>query len=95
MCIRDRTWTAPGDDGQTGTAARYELRYAVEPIDETSWDQVFIAWNLPDPSPPGTTEHLTLSSLSTGRLYYIAIKTRDEARNLSDISNVASAIATY
>jgi len=31
----------------------------------------------------------------TGRLYYFAIKTRDEARNVSDMSNVASAVATY
>ena len=91
----DLTWTAPGDDGQTGTAARYELHYAIEPITDDNWDQIFIAWNLPGPSPAGTAEHLTVTSLSAGRLYYFAIKTRDEARNLSAMSNVASAMATY
>ncbi len=31
------TWTAPGDDGNTGTAASYDIRYSTSTINEGNW----------------------------------------------------------
>jgi len=31
------TWTAPGDDGNTGTAAQYDIRYSTSTITVSNW----------------------------------------------------------
>ena len=31
------SWTAPGDDGNVGTATRYEMRMSPSPISEANW----------------------------------------------------------
>lgn len=32
------SWTATGDDGMTGRAREYDIRYIQSPIDEGNWD---------------------------------------------------------
>ena len=32
------SWTAPGDDGDVGTAATYDIRYSTSPITEATWN---------------------------------------------------------
>ena len=32
------TWTAPGDDGTTGTAATYDMRYSTSVLNDANWD---------------------------------------------------------
>ncbi len=86
-------WTAPGDDGNIGTAARYDLRYrttGIIGVDTLSW------WNaattvagLPTPSPAGSTDSMKVRSLLPATTYYFIIRAADEVPNWSGFSNVA------
>ncbi|MCI0696912.1 Ig-like domain-containing protein, partial [candidate division KSB1 bacterium] len=84
-------WTAPGDDDVTGTAAAYEVRYATAPIDLNNFSAAALAPGAPTPSAAGSVENITIGGLSSNTQYYFALKTKDEAGNLSDLSNVVSA----
>jgi predicted GH43/DUF377 family glycosyl hydrolase len=82
------TWTAPGDDGDVGTASQYDIRYSTSPIDEGNWDSATQAVGEPAPSTPGTEEIFTVPGLSPDTTYYFAMKTADEVPNWSGLSNV-------
>ena len=84
------TWTAPGDDGNVGTASQYDIRYSTSPIDEGNWDSATQLDGEPTPSPAGTEEIFTVTGLSTDTTYYFAMKTADEVPNWSELSNVTS-----
>jgi len=81
-------WTAPGDDGASGIAAAYDLRYSVAPITASNFDQAQAVTGLPVPVAPGSRQTVTLSGLVRGTPYYFAIKTRDDAGNWAPISNL-------
>lgn len=83
-------WTAPGDDGNTGTASQYDIRYAIEPITDSNWDDAVQVGGETSPKSAGSTERFTVTGLSPGTAYYWAIKTADEVPNWSALSNVAS-----
>jgi trimeric autotransporter adhesin len=83
------SWTAPGNDGNTGTAAAYDIRYSTSPIDESSWTWAFQAHGEPAPRPAGTLESFEVTSLASGTTYYFALKTADGTPNWSALSNVA------
>ena len=85
------SWTAPGDDGVTGTAAAYDLRYSLYPITgEASFQAATVVEAVPEPSEAGSVECVELYGLTRCHAYYFALKTRDEAYNWSAMSNVAS-----
>jgi hypothetical protein len=89
-------WTAPGDDGETGSVTSYELFYDTIPpgADLTAW------WNavpfsqritlLPPLASAGQLDSTRIAGLSQGTTYYIVLVARDEAANPSNYSNVAS-----
>ena len=81
------SWTAPGDDGATGTASEYDLRYSASPITTSNFGS---ATRLPIPAPniAGTNESSVIANLLACACYYVALKTRDERNNWSGISNV-------
>ncbi|MFQ5454773.1 MAG: FG-GAP-like repeat-containing protein [Nitrospirota bacterium] len=81
-------WTASGDDGQTGTADSYDIRYSTSPIDSSNFDIAIQAANPPIPQIAGTTESFVVSGLSEGVTYYFALKAIDDRGNISPISNV-------
>ena len=81
-------WTAPGDDGQVGTASLYELRVSGSPIDEGNWSAATVVSNPPAPLPAGTRQTLVVRGLTNGTTYYFALKTVDDAGNWSGLSNV-------
>jgi subtilisin family serine protease len=83
------TWTATGDDGATGTAARYEVRHSMSPIDEASWSAATRAGNEPAPLVSGSQQGMEVQGLAAGTLYYFAIKAFDESGNVGPISNLA------
>ncbi|MEW5941312.1 MAG: hypothetical protein AB1750_16735, partial [Chloroflexota bacterium] len=88
------TFTAPGDDGATGTATSYLVRYATSAItDEISWNAAQSAVGIPAPQPGGSSETIAVGGLSPGVTYYFAVRARDEALNLGDLSNSPSADA--
>lgn len=84
------TWTAPGDDGYTGTATAYDLRYSRSPINLGNFlsaTQVQTA----GPGTAGTSECVSTGTVLTScAAYYFAVKTRDEAGNWSALSDVPS-----
>ena len=87
-------WIAPGDDENTGTATTYDIRYSTLPITEANWSSTTQCVGAPSPQTAGSSETFTVSSLSSGTLYYFAIKTADEVSNWSGISNVVSGTTT-
>ncbi len=85
------TWTAPGDDGSTGTATTYDVRYSTSTITAGNWATATQATGEPSPQIAGSGESFTVTGLSEATTYYFAIKASDEKPNESAISNVASA----
>lgn len=88
------SWTAPGDNGMSGTAAAYDLRSSTQPITEANF-----AAATPVPTPPailpaGSAQSYALTGLTASTTYYFALKARDAANNWSALSNVPSAATT-
>ena len=85
------SWTSPGDDGDTGTATTYDIRYSTSLITEANWATATQVSGEPAPLIAGTAQSLTVSGLSSNTTYYFAIKTSDEVPNTSLLSDVPSA----
>ncbi|WP_127578941.1 discoidin domain-containing protein [Paenibacillus koleovorans] len=84
------TWTAPGDDGGTGTAASYDIRYSTSTITAGNWSSATAVTGEPTPAAAGTSQSMTVTGLSPSTTYYFAMKTNDEVPNTSALSNVPS-----
>ncbi|HTK05355.1 MAG TPA: fibronectin type III domain-containing protein [Candidatus Eisenbacteria bacterium] len=84
------TWNAPGDDGSTGTAASYDVRYSTAAITDANFASATQVTGEPTPAVAGTTQTLTVSGLSASTTYYFAMKSQDEVPNVSALSNVPS-----
>lgn len=87
------SWTAPGDDGMTGTASEYRIKVAYAPINALNFDSAadLERWTQePLPIPGGTNQALTVFGLSPDTTYHFALKAIDEANNVSDVSNSAT-----
>ncbi len=84
-------WTAPGDDGSVGRAARYEARVRIgAPIEsESDW----LTSSIPDtaglgrPLPAGTRQQWVLLGLVPETTYSIAIRAVDDSNLVSALSN--------
>jgi Tol biopolymer transport system component len=87
------TWTSPGDDGTTGTASRYDIRYAATTLTLETWDSATVISSLPTPRQAGRTEILTIAGLSTGT-WYFALRAADEVPNWSGLSNCVSTLVS-
>ena len=85
------SWTAPGDDGDEGRAAAYDLRYAEGPIEEKSWEEAHAVLQEWQPREAGEREEVTVGRLRPGATYTFALKAGDERGNESGISNRVSA----
>jgi hypothetical protein len=85
------TWTASGDNGTTGRAAFYDLRYATSPISGRTWDTATRALAEPGPKLAGAAETFSIDGLDPSKTYYFALKVRDDMGNESALSNVAQA----
>jgi subtilisin family serine protease len=80
-------WSAPGDDGNTGTASRYIVKVSPSPIDAMNFDAATTAPNPPDPGPPGTPETMQVTGLTFATTYYVAVRALDEFGNAGNVSN--------
>jgi hypothetical protein len=87
----DLIWTAPGDDGSTGTASQYDVRYSKSPISNTNWASATQASGEPSPGVAGDPDQMSIDGLDPDTDYYFAIKTSDEVPNTSGLSNVPMA----
>ncbi len=87
-------WVSPGDDGNTGTAQIYDIRYSTAAITAGNWASATQVGGEPTPLVAGTAQTYTVTGLAPNTLYYFAIKTGDETPNWSAVSNSPSA-TTY
>ncbi len=81
------SWFAPGDDGTSGTASGYDLRWSSSTITEANFNGA-TSIPLASPLPSGSSEQATVSVPYCSAARYYAIKARDEAYNWSALSNV-------
>lgn len=96
-------WTAPGDDGNVGTAAVYEMRFSTTPVGADTlawWSAATPVAGLPNPQVAGTKQTVTISTgLLYSTTYYFVMRAIDDGLpsigptpvpNVSAFSNVAS-----
>ncbi len=84
------TWTAPGDDGATGTASAYEIKVANAAITTPGFASAvdLERWiNKPLPRPGGSPETLFVYGMSPDTTYYFALRALDEVPNSGGVSN--------
>lgn len=87
------SWTAPGDDGSSGTATIYDLRFAMDSDTlESNWSSALTKSDVPVPDIAGTKQEYELHGLAAETKYYVAIKAKDEVGNTADISNIVSVV---
>jgi len=84
-------WTAPGGDGREGTAAAYDLRHALTPIESESWDSATVVTGLSVPKTAGSTETFSVTGLVRSESYFFALESIDKSEQRSGLSNVVSA----
>jgi hypothetical protein len=83
------SWSAPGDDGVTGTASVYDIRYSADSVVVANWDSAVQVLGEPVPSPGGSSEQFAIGmQLQFNTTYFFAIKTADDVPNWSGISNI-------
>jgi formylglycine-generating enzyme required for sulfatase activity len=83
-------WTAPGDDGSDGRAARYDIRYFTSIISDGNFQDAFLVSDPPEPQSAGNGENVVVTALTPGTIYYFALIAIDDGDNQSGLSNVAS-----
>ncbi|MBO6574467.1 MAG: S8 family serine peptidase [Rhodothermales bacterium] len=77
------TWTATGDDGSTGRAHHYDIRYATTPIGDFEAAASAVG---PTPANAGQQEAWSLTGLQSSTTYYVALRAVDEAGNKGPVS---------
>ena len=80
-------WTAPGDDGSSGTATAYQVGYSDVPITPASWAGCSMLSSCPTPNPAGTQQSARIDDPPVPHVY-VALRAVDESGNWSDLSNV-------
>jgi phosphodiesterase/alkaline phosphatase D-like protein len=89
------SWTTPGDDSLSGTAAQFDIRYSTSAITAANFASA-TRWStgVPTPSASGSTQSVTVTGLTPATTYWFAIKTADEVPNWAGISNIVSKTTT-
>jgi len=85
------SWTSPGDDGNVGIASSYDIRRDLTFITDFIWNNAMPVIGEPAPAIAGTPQSYVVINLNPGVTYYFAIKTQDDAGNVSGLSNIVSA----
>ena len=85
-------WVSPGDDGDKGQAAGYDIRHSTSMITDNNWARADLVTGVPAPQPAGNIETFVIKGLASGADHYFAIKTYDEVPNESVLSNCASGL---
>lgn len=87
------TWTAPGDDGTTGTATSYVIKWSHAPLNSANFAAAgdINRFTLePSPRTAASAETLFVFGLDPDSTWHFALQTTDEVPNTSDVSNDAS-----
>ncbi|MEZ0395394.1 MAG: CARDB domain-containing protein, partial [Anaerolineales bacterium] len=88
-------WLSPGDDGSSGTAASYLVRYAAAPIlSQSDWNAATpVTTGIPAPLPASSAQNMTVGGLIPGNTYYFSIRAVDDVGNVGGLSVSPSAVA--
>lgn len=81
-------WSATGDDGGTGTARAYDVRYSPDPIDSANFDLATALPGVALPSSAGALELANIAGLPPLTPYHVAVRAIDDVGNAGPISNV-------
>jgi hypothetical protein len=84
-------WSAPGDDGDAGTATRYEIRYATGDLGTEAPLEAATSVLVPVAHAAGSREAVAVGGLQPDGIYAFRVRAADEAANWSAWSNVAAA----
>jgi len=84
-------WTATGDDGTTGQASAYDLRWSNQLITASNFAAATPVGIQPVPAVAGTPQSYVLTGLTLSTNYYFALRVVDESGNWSDLGNVLAA----
>jgi len=84
-------WKAVTTSDDNSENAQYELKYHTAPLTSVNWENATTFPYPPSPATPGTTQTVHIHNLEQLTPYYFAIVIQDEAQNVSELSNVASA----
>ncbi|MBA3064965.1 amidase domain-containing protein [bacterium] len=86
-------WIAQGDDGNSGTASYYDVRYASYSFGAEAFNilpQLMMPYIYLYPAEPGNENYCIVAPEEDADIFYFAVKTIDEYGNYSEMSNVAS-----
>ena len=90
--VIDLSWTATGDEGNSGKAERYLIRYnnSGHIVNESDWDSA-TAWtgSTPVARTSGLTMAASLAGLSHEIPYYFMVRAEDEDGNIGGLGNSA------
>jgi hypothetical protein len=81
------SWTASGDDGLSGGACEYDLRFSTSPITAQNFGSA-TPFTIDPPDTAGTSTCAVVDGLDGCTTYYFALKTADDAGSWSAISNL-------
>lgn len=81
-------FAAVGDDGTTGTASSYEVRYAAGTCGAFEF-ATGAAVPAPAPLPAGSHEVIAITGLGAGAPYCVGVQVIDEVGNRSAVATVA------
>jgi len=81
-------WTAPGDDGSSGTAYRYEIRYSDRgPLTPENWSAARLYPQSWVPLSAGSLEEHVVSGFDPSVEYWVAVRAVDKVLNVGNVSN--------
>lgn len=83
-------WTAPGDDGNSGTARRYDIRRSTSLLTAINFSFADTVGGTPAPAPAGTPQSCYVVLPDASKTYYFGIRTADEVGNFSTLSNIVT-----
>lgn len=89
------SWSAPGDDGVTGTVDRYVIRYSTSLLSAQNLSLASLYAQAIIPRTPGGREGLLMSGFQGGTVYFFSVSGVDDAGFEGGISNVVSINAQY
>ncbi len=87
-------WTATGDDGSSGAAQQYDIRYGTSPLTVANWQDAWVITQTITPSVAGTAQRLSIPNLPQQGNHYFAINVFDDRIQPSGLSNIVGVI-TY
>ena len=91
--IYELTWFATGDDGITGKATSYVVKYSNEPIkNQEDFDNAITYEQSWIPAESGYYEHHLININDLDKDWYFAVEAQDDEGNISPLSNVSTLI---